>query len=278
MDFINFKVGKNTIALKILDILLTQQYEENLTPLPNERKSFLGIKEIMRKPVPVFDLGLILNQVSSKESHQALIGMLKMAQQDLADWFYQLQQAIEEGIPFSGTRDPQPSTFDLWYDNEDADNEDMKSTRAVFETAYLQLHHFADEMLHLIKIDQKEEAHVQFIQEQRTTYVKLIRVFESLLEQIALDYKPIIVFTTQDGMSANVGFLVDKVEETVEVEEEDIQPLGDIIKTGFDIDPQTKNMMTGLIKHKNKHSLILDPSAIFLEIVEDKKEREDLKE
>ena len=32
---------------------------------------------------------------------------------------------------------------------------------------------------------------------------------------------------------------------------------------GFDVDPQTKNMMRGLIKMKNKHSLLLDPSAIF---------------
>ena len=54
MDLINFRVGHKTISLKILDILLTERYENNLTSLPNENKSFIGVKDYMDTPTPIF--------------------------------------------------------------------------------------------------------------------------------------------------------------------------------------------------------------------------------
>ena len=45
MDLINFRVGQKTISLKILDILLTERYEGNLTSFPNGNPSFLGVKD-----------------------------------------------------------------------------------------------------------------------------------------------------------------------------------------------------------------------------------------
>ena len=72
MDFINFKVGQKTIALKILDILLTERFENNLTALPNNNKSFIGVKDYMGSPTPIFDLGLILNNESTHATNASL--------------------------------------------------------------------------------------------------------------------------------------------------------------------------------------------------------------
>jgi len=44
---------------------------------------------------------------------------------------------------------------------------------------------------------------------------------------------------------------------------EDIKPLDKLTEIGFDIDPQTRNMMHGLIKLADKHSVLIDPSAKF---------------
>ena len=38
---------------------------------------------------------------------------------------------------------------------------------------------------------------------------------------------------------------------------------GRITSIGFEIDPQTRHMMKGLINMNNKHSIIIDPSVIF---------------
>lgn len=93
--------------------------------------------------------------------------------------------------------------------------------------------------------------------------MQLLRLFDAAKEQITLDYKPIIVFTTKDGFNPHVGLLVDKVEDNINYKKEDIKPLDKLTEVGFDIDPQTKGMMRGLIKLAQKHSVLIDPSAIF---------------
>ncbi|TMO80568.1 chemotaxis protein, partial [Pseudoalteromonas spongiae] len=44
---------------------------------------------------------------------------------------------------------------------------------------------------------------------------------------------------------------------------DDIKPLEQLTSIGFDIDPQTRHMMKGLINMNNKHSIIIDPTVIF---------------
>jgi chemotaxis signal transduction protein len=60
-----------------------------------------------------------------------------------------------------------------------------------------------------------------------------------------------------------VGLLVDKVEDSLDYKKEDIKPLDKLTDIGFDIDPQTKGMMRGLIKMAENHSVLIDPSSIF---------------
>ena len=93
--------------------------------------------------------------------------------------------------------------------------------------------------------------------------MQLQRLFDAAKEQITLDYKPIIVFTTKDGLNPHIGLLVDKVEDNIDYKKEDIKPLDKLTEVGFDIDPQTKGMIRGLIKLAEKHSVLIDPSAIF---------------
>ena len=73
MDLINFRVGQKTISLKILDILLTERFEDNLTSLPNDNKSFIGVKDYMETPTPIFDLGIILNKQSTQDTNLSLV-------------------------------------------------------------------------------------------------------------------------------------------------------------------------------------------------------------
>lgn len=269
MDFINFKVGQKTVALKILDILLTEQYEDSLTQLPNDNKSFLGVKDFLGKPVPVFDLGIILNRISTKETNSDLINLLRDREQDHVEWLQELKVAITEGKAFNKARDPHKCEFGRWYDHFKSENDDFNEIMSKFDEPHKRLHALADIVLDKIKAGDKQEAEEIFQREERSTYARLIRLFESAREQLSLDYKPIIVFTTKDGFTPNIGLLVDKVEDSVTVAENEIQPLEELIKVGFDIDKQTKRLMRGLIRHKQKHSLILDPTAIFLNMTDE---------
>ncbi|WP_440054459.1 chemotaxis protein CheW [Pseudoalteromonas sp. T1lg65] len=263
MDLINFRVGKKTISLQILDILLTERFDDDLTSLPNDNPSFLGIKDYMGKPTPIFDLSIILNKHSSNEENQALINLLSEREQDHKEWLTALEKSIYHGAPFEKTKDPKQCKFGQWYYSFKTENEDLKALLARFEEPHTRLHGLADKLLTLCAKDKKQEAIIQFEKEKNTTYNKLMRLFEATKEQIILDHKPIIVFTTQNGQTPYIGLLVDRVEDNIHCEESDIKSLSEVTDIGFEVDKQTKQLMKGLIKLGKKHSLVIDPSAIF---------------
>ncbi|TMP41726.1 chemotaxis protein [Pseudoalteromonas citrea] len=263
MDLINFRVGQKTISLKILDILLTERYEGNLTSLPNGNPSFLGVKDYMGAPTPIFDLGLILNNQSSHDINRALIDLLMEHEQEQKSWFQALEQSVNNGAVFSGTRDAKHCEFGKWLYHFKTENEDLKAILARFDKPHTQLHSLPDKIFALYHDDNVDEAKRLLAKEKSTTYMKLIRLFESAREQILLDHKPIIVFTTQDGQQPHIGLLVDQVEDNIHCEESEIKSLSELTNVGFEIDSQTKKMMRGLIKRGDTHSVVIDPSAIF---------------
>jgi len=263
MDLINFRVGQKTISLKILDILLTERFEDNLTSLPNDNKSFIGVKDYMETPTPIFDLGIILNKQSTQETNQALVELFSEWQQKQQQWFAALENSIKHKQPFDHNTDVQQSNFAKWYSNFKTENEDLKAIIERFKIPHSRLYMRANKIIELVKQSNITQAMTELNIERNSNFMQLIRLFESAKEQILLDHKPIIIFTTKDGRNPHIGLLVDKVEDNIDFKKEDIRPLDKLTEIGFDIDPQTKNMMRGLIKLTQKHSLLIDPSAIF---------------
>lgn len=263
MELINFRVGQKTISLKILDILLTERFEDNLTSLPNDNKSFIGVKDYMEIPTPIFDLGIILNKKSTQEANQSLLETFTEWEHKQKVWFNSLESAINQQTAFNKNTVLQQSSFANWYNSFKTDNEDLQAIIERFKVPHKQLYQRAKELIQLVKAGETKRAVTELNTERNSSFTQLIRLFESAKEQLSLDYKPIIIFTTKDGINPHIGLLVDKVEDSVNYKKEDVKPLDKLTDIGFEIDPQTKNMMKGLIKLEQKHSVLIDPSAIF---------------
>ena len=263
MELINFKVGCKTISLKILDILLTERFDNNLTTLPNNNKSFIGVKDYMDIPTPVFDLGIILNNISTEQSNTHVLKQLRTWQDKLLNWFNTLQSNVLNSSASISNNDAELQDFVLFYKEFNTDNEDLKLTISRLDEPFQLLLETAKAAI--AAHNQSDHKHTSALLDKikRNSLIQLERLFESAKEQITLDYKPIIVFTTKDGLNPHVGLLVDKVEDNIDYKKEDIRPLDKLTEVGFDLDPQTKNMMRGLIKLSQKHSVLIDPSVIF---------------
>ncbi|ATG79017.1 chemotaxis protein [Pseudoalteromonas fuliginea] len=263
MELINFKVGCKTISLKILDILLTERFDNNLTTLPNNNKSFIGVKDYMDIPTPVFDLGIILNNISTEQSNTHVLKQLRIWQDKLLNWFNTLQSNVLNSSASISNNDAELQDFVLFYKEFNTDNEDLKLTISRLDEPFQLLLETAKAAI--AAHNQSDHKHTSALLDKikRNSLIQLERLFESAKEQITLDYKPIIVFTTKDGLNPHVGLLVDKVEDNIDYKKEDIRPLDKLTEVGFDLDPQTKNMMRGLIKLSQKHSVLIDPSVIF---------------
>lgn len=247
MELINFKVGCKTISLKILDILLTERFDNNLTTLPNNNKSFIGVKDYMDTPTPVFDLGIILNNISTEQSNAHVLKQLRIWQDKLLNWFNTLHSNLLNSSASISNNDAELQDFVLFYKEFNTDNEDLKLTMSRLDEPFQSLIETAKAAIaaHNRSDDKHTSALLDKIK--RSSLIQLERLFESAKEQITLDYKPIIVFTTKDGLNPHVGLLVDKVEDNIDYKKEDIKPLDKLTEVGFDLDPQTKNMMLGLI-------------------------------
>ncbi|MEG3760046.1 chemotaxis protein [Pseudoalteromonas carrageenovora] len=263
MELINFKVGCKTISLKILDILLTERFNNDLTTLPNNNKSFIGVKDYMETPTPVFDLGIILNGNSTEQSNKHALEQLRKWQESLEVWFTHLEKSLTKNNTAISTNSTQLHNFEVFYQEFQTDNEDLQAIMEKFDQPFKSLLQTMDKAAEASSDDNKKQVSKYIINIKQNSLMQLNRLFEAAKEQITLDYKPIIVFTTKDGSTPHVGLLVDKVEDNVDYKKEDIKPLDKLTEVGFDIDPQTKNMMRGLIKLAEKHSVLIDPSAIF---------------
>ena len=95
MDLVNFRVGEKYIALNILDILVTERYQQDLTTIPTEDTSFLGVKDYVGTPTPVFDLGVIMNNQVTEEANLALLELLRNGEREHDEWIIALEHSLK---------------------------------------------------------------------------------------------------------------------------------------------------------------------------------------
>lgn len=249
MDLVNFQVGAKTISLPILDILLTEQFNNDLTEVPNNNPNFIGVREFMGTPVPIFDLGLILNRHSTNSQNKDIIKQLKNLKQQSKSWLNTLsseQQGKDVG------QEHQHIEFAKWLNDFECDDEDLKTL--LFRVK---------EALNVIYEEFSELDDTTWSAKKVTSKTRLERLFDSAIEQVEIGYKPIIVFTTIDGREPHVGLLVDKVKDSIHVEEDDIKSLDAVTATGFELEAETSRMLKGLIQLEKRHSLIIETKRLF---------------
>ncbi|MFY8275512.1 chemotaxis protein [Pseudoalteromonas sp. SSDWG2] len=259
MDFVNFRVGSKTISLKILDILFTERYEDNLTSLPNENPSFLGVKDYMDTPTPIFDLGLMLNRESTKSANSALAESIEQYMLLNNKWFRSLEDAVKQQQPMTNEFDEAMRKFINWYENQNVQDTDLKD---MFKRLAVPHQHILEQAKIISGLTQ-DQAIALLNKEKRNTMALITRLLSSAKELLIFNHKPIIVYTTKDGKTPYIGLLVDRVEDSISVDQSDVKSLSELTSIGFEVDRETKHMMAGLIKLEDSHSLIIEPSAIF---------------
>ena len=263
MDLVNFRVGEKYIALNILDILVTERYQTDLTTIPTDDKSFLGVKDYVGTPTPVFDMGLIMNNRVTQEVNAELVETFANAERAHQQWLDKLEEAVLTNQPFNGEKNPHKCNFGVWYDNFSVEDEELAGLLKRFDEPHKRIHQLADKVLAYREAGQIDEAKRELAIERQGTLVQLKRLFEDAQLQVTESYKPIIVYTTIDGRTPYIGLLVDSVEDSVNIDDGQIKSLNKIMETGFKLNEQTQKMLSGIVKINNKYSLIIDSTAIF---------------
>ncbi|WAJ71121.1 CZB domain-containing protein [Catenovulum adriaticum] len=263
MEVVNFRVGNRLVAFNILDILLTEKFVNDQTSVPSDDQSFLGVKDFMGRPTPIYDLGLAMNNISTQTQNNNVLQVLSEKEQAHEIWLDTLEESVKKEQKFTLTRDPKKCDLVQWYTQFTTSNQDLLDVLKRIEAPHRQLHALADKAIALTEQNNKAQA-IKLIQQERIhTLASLKRLFSIARDQLAVTYKPVTVFTTTDGRTPALGFVVDKVEDSLHIEEEHIRPLKDIAPHIGNIDHRVKNMIDGLLTAGVQNSLLLSSKSFL---------------
>ncbi|KMT64198.1 CZB domain-containing protein [Catenovulum maritimum] len=263
MEVVNFRVGNRLVAFNILDILLTEKFTNDQTSVPTDDSAFLGVKDFMGVPTPIYDLSIAMNKTSTKHQNKELVELLHLREKDHVDWLDALENTARTGIEFTKAKDPHQCAFGKWYDSFTTTNMDLAEVLKKFDAPHKAIHNLADSVLTLLEQDKQTEALTLIEVERNSTLASLRRLFATARDQVEVTYKPVTVFTTTDGRRPKLGFVVDKVEDSLHVEKDQIRSLDEIKQYTGDIDHRVANMINGLLTAGHTNSILLSPQAFI---------------
>ncbi|NTS77969.1 CZB domain-containing protein [Catenovulum sp. SM1970] len=263
MEVVNFRVGERIVAFNILNILLTEKFDDAQTSMPSEDASFLGIKDFMGEPIPIYDLGLAMNKESTKQYNLSLIELFHQKEREHTEWLDSLEESVQNNTPFTKTTEASQSSFSKWYEGFETKNEDLLDVLKKIEEPNKKLYSVAHQVLSLGAEGKTEEAAKLIDQTKASTLAILKRLYQAAREQVDVAYKPVTVFTTTDGQKPCLGFVVDKVEDSLHVTEDQVRQLSSLDMHVGQIDHRVKEMITSLITTGEKNSLLLKPEAFL---------------
>ncbi|NVK26351.1 MAG: CZB domain-containing protein [Gammaproteobacteria bacterium] len=261
-EIINFRAGRYKISFHILHILMTEKYENNATQVPSSDDTLLGVINYQKVPTPIYDLTRILEGSSAQQQMSDLIDLLHEREKDHVEWLNALQSSIETGTEFTKARDPHQCAFGKWYDSFKSENEDLKHILQKFDEPHKVIHSLADKLLKMAATEGKEQALKVLNQQRKSTLRLLLNLFSAAREAVSSSYKPVIVYTTLNGATPSLGFLVDSVDDALTIDESDIQSFVNDQAIKFAGELNLPRMISGLITKDDVNSLLIDPSLI----------------
>ena len=267
-EIINFRVGRYKISFEILNILMTEKYEGNATQVPSGDGTLLGVINYQKVPTPIYDLSMILEGVTAKDKMSDLVELLHAREKDHVDWINSLEESIETGSPFTKAKDPKQCTFGKWYESFESENDDLTHILKKFDEPHVQIHHLADPLLTQAQNEGKEEALKTLSRHKQKTLGSLRGLFAAAREAVTSSYKPVIVYTTLDGSTPCLGFLVESVEDALTIEGSDIKSFSNDGAIQFMGDLNLPEMISGLITKNDVNSLLIDPKLVTTELPE----------
>ena len=262
IEIINFKAGRFSISFEILNILMTEKYENNATQVPSDDGTLLGVINFQKEPTPIYDLSMILDGVTAKKKIADLVDLLNAKEKDHVDWLNALQHSLKTGEPFVKAKDPHQCAFGKWYDTFNSENADLMHILKKFDAPHKHIHSLADTLLELANKEGKDAALKVLNYERNTTLASLIKLFEDARESVTSSYKPVIVYTTLNGSTPCLGFLVDSVEDALTIEESDVASFVNNSGIQFMGNLNLPTMISGLIVKDNVNSLLINPSLV----------------
>lgn len=221
-QYLIFETSSNKIAINleyVLEVIRIPKW----TPYPNSSDYIKGIFNLRNKIIPLIDFRKLLGYESFDDENNQLITMLKEREQDHINWLNELENSVLENREFTLTTDPKKCKFGIWYHSFKSENSSIDLFLKEFEEPHNKIHAIAHRVAELLKANKKDDALKLIAHSKLKELKRMLGLFEELFNMLKNTNKEfVVIIQSNNGIKS---FTVDKIDQIIKVEDEDISVL-----------------------------------------------------
>lgn len=213
MEYLSFRHRKQHFAVPI-DTVRFIAAENALTPtqVATGNSHQFDMVEYDGQVCMILSLARLLNQSSEGAQNRELLTLLDAREKDHIHWLEQLRQALQNGQPFGGQRDPKLCAFGLWVNDFHTDNQQLEALLQRFHEPHERLHALAGELLDQAAEGHTEQALATLAEHEGSTLLRLRSLFQDARTMISSQVRPTVIML-QTSPEQILGLKVDDVGE-----------------------------------------------------------------
>jgi len=202
-------------ALSVREMLPLQE----IVALPEAPVWVRGVINVRNETFTLVDFRKRIGLAGTEEENDQLVEELNRRELEHMHWLDQLEESINDDIPFEGETDPHRCRFGLWYDTYTAPNVAVQLELKKFDEPHKAVHGTAEKALSLKQEGKVEEARALINKHRKGELARMLTLFGSLKQLIRNSAKEVTVLVEDSGLKFSM--VVDGVEsvETLESEE-----------------------------------------------------------
>ncbi len=194
-SYLTFSSGNTRFAIDVVCVRFITPSDTIKTRLvPAEGGREQTVFNYDGKPIPLYSFCSITNVKSRVEESEELIELLSARKQDHIDWMDALERSIKSGDPFEKARDPHQCAFGKWYDQYEAEDEQLKDILAKFDAPHQHIHSLAGTLLEQCSDEDGRQRALETLGKERyTTMAALLSLFSEATARMSNLTRPVIM-------------------------------------------------------------------------------------
>jgi len=226
---------------------------QRLTAMPDEGRHIEGMFQYENEVIKVLSFRKIIDKISYVEQLKEMFPVLI---EQHREWISALEESIESGVKFSKTTDPHACQLGKWINSFHPDDQDVINAMKHLDFHHQRLHRSAVDILDACKEDKLKAR--QLMDEVKENIcsktVKYITEVSNMSKKVASTMQSCLILIDKDKGSFGVN--IDKVEDILHIEEDELRTVKDTQQMGAFMD------VSAILEHNGKLITIVKDISI----------------
>lgn len=213
------KIFNQKYALNCRHVESMNVLPEEISTIPNAKKSVRGVIKHRGKIVTVIDIRTLFSLPTIEEEYEEFAAMLDQRKQEHVRWVDTLEQSMKKGEAFTLATDPHKCAFGMWYDGYKSNKHHVNFELSKIDEPHRKLHGMAleaEKLKETLEGEALRKAQEDLIIKLRSDYMaKVLQLIDNTKALMKESNKSmVLILETGD---APVGLVVDEIVSVTEI-------------------------------------------------------------